>query len=80
MQCEINQIKLKNNGVFPQHFLQNPASIDIQWSEPFKCQSWQDSVMIRQKMKNYRKTRIFQKISSVKIALITARVRSTTGR
>ena len=46
------------NLTFPAKSWQDLTSIDIQWSPPIECQSWQDPAMIWQEMSNYRKTRL----------------------
>ena len=43
---------------FPAKSWQDPASIDIQWSQPIECQCCQDPSRIWYEMSNYAKTRI----------------------
>ena len=38
---------------------QHATSIDIQWFSTIECQFWQNSVRIWQKIKKYRKTRLY---------------------
>ena len=61
-----NFCNFRNFSQFSAKSWQNSASIDIQWLQPIKCQSWQPA-RIWQKIPNYRKTRIIIIVTKVMV-------------
>ena len=51
-------VEFLHNSSIPANSWQDPASIDIQWSQPIECQCWQDPARNWQELTNYAKTRL----------------------
>ena len=56
--ARIETHEVLHNLSIPANTWQDPASIDIQWSQPIECQCWQDPARNWQEISNYAKTRL----------------------